>query len=237
MSEDLVKAVQRYYALRGAEHDDWYARRGRFTDPNPQANATWHAQLAELSREITRFSASMPLVKDTTVLDLACGTGRWTSYFAKGLYSGATIVALDYARSMLDITLDHLAEEELADKVALIRADAYALPFANNVFDAVFMGLWLSHVPREKVYVFLKEVQRILKPKGQLLLFDSAPQAGQPNEEVQLRKLADGSQHRVLRVFYSPDELKTELETVFGAGNIRTSTTTRGLFVIGRVTL
>jgi demethylmenaquinone methyltransferase/2-methoxy-6-polyprenyl-1,4-benzoquinol methylase len=49
-------------------------------------------------------------------------------------------------------------------------ADAAALPFADDYFDAVFVGYGLRNFPR--LTATLEEVQRVLKPGGVLISLD-----------------------------------------------------------------
>ena len=103
-------------------------------------------------------------------LDLCCGTGKWTPFFARSLTDNGRVVAYDYSPAMLDQTRLRLEEEDatLLEKTLFVRGDAYYLPFASQTFDLVFFGFWLSHVPHERVEPFFEEIKRVLKPGGTL---------------------------------------------------------------------
>lgn len=228
---ELDWSMHRYYEQRAEEYDDWYDRRGRYHDP--ATNAAWHAQVAELAREITHFSETLMHGPQVRVLDLACGTGKWTPFLARPLHEQARLIAYDYSPTMLAQTRARLQDEgaEVLAKVDFVRGDAYILPFQDGAFDCVFFGFWLSHVPRERVLPFFSEIKRVLKPGGQVLVYDSAQLPGKPTDQVQNRPLNDGSTHQVLKIYYTPDELQTQLARVFSSA---VAHQTRQFFVIGR---
>jgi demethylmenaquinone methyltransferase/2-methoxy-6-polyprenyl-1,4-benzoquinol methylase len=116
-----------------------------------------------------------------------------------------------------------------------VQGDAYALPFADASFDCAFSGFFLSHVPPERVSVWLAEVRRVLRPGGSLLIFDSLLPEGREDVQVQRRPLKDGSQHRVLKVYYTPATLTRALAAIAPRGAIACATTGR-YFVHARVT-
>jgi demethylmenaquinone methyltransferase/2-methoxy-6-polyprenyl-1,4-benzoquinol methylase len=228
-------SMHRYYEQRAPEYDDWYERRGRYNDP--ATNVAWHADVAELAREISRFSYALPQPQGlpTRVLDLACGTGKWTQYLARPLHDSGRVIAYDYSPAMLAETRARLEEDEadLLNKVFFVRGDAYCLPFKDETFDCVFFGFWLSHVPRERVAPFFNEVKRVLKPGGQVLIFDSLLMPGKPADNIQRRPLNDGSLHDVLKIYYTPETLQQSLSGIFN--NVATGQT-RQYFVIARTT-
>lgn len=219
----LDAAMREYYARRAPEYDDWYDRLGRYDDP--ATNAQWHAEVTALGRIAEPFGSGR-------LLDIACGTGRWTRMFAANPRVNA-VTALDRSPEMLAVTQARLRNAGL--RAALVEGDAYALPFPDAAFDACFFGFLLSHVPPNAVPAFLSEVRRVLRPEGELLLFDSLLPPDRPALEVQQRPLKDGSLHAVLKVYYTPATLTDALAPVFGARGTSAHATGR-YFVVGRHT-
>lgn len=221
--DDLDQEMRRYYSQRAPEYDDWYDRRGRYDDP--ATNAAWHAEVAELARIADGFGQGR-------LLDIACGTGRWTVRFAASPRV-TSVTACDQAPEMLEQTRARLAA---AGRTAtLAQGDAYALPFADGAFDSCFFGFFLSHIPAERLPGFMGEVRRVLLPGGALLVFDSALPDDRDTVQVQERPLKDGSRHRVLKVYYTPDTLRAALALAASPATIATETTGR-YFVVGRGT-
>ncbi len=233
-NNEIDRALHRYYEQRAPEYDEWYDRRGRYH--NPATNAAWYSDVGDLNRNLTRLAATVSHQPQARVLDLACGTGKWTPLFARALPETGRVIAFDYSAAMLAQTQARLADEEqntvLAARTRLVCGDAYALPFKNGAFDIVFFGFWLSHVPRERVGEFLGEVRRVLKPGGQVFVVDSAQEANVPNEEISNRPLNDGSVYPILKIRYSLPELQALLERYFGQGQA-SAKQTRRYFVIG----
>jgi hypothetical protein len=84
----------------------------------------------------------------------------------------------------------------------------------------VFFSFWLSHVPRRLFEDFWELVSSCLRPGGRVFLIDNRrdltrttqdPYVIDEADDVQRRRLGDGSEHRVVKVFYEPDELAEQL--------------------------
>ena len=93
---------------------------------------------------------------DKTVLDLACGNGRWLRRFAPGVYIG-----LDLNAKMLDE-----ARREFPNHT-FIQADMTRLPFADSSFDGI-VSLFgaMGHLPRQGHHEMFDEAYRVLKSSG-----------------------------------------------------------------------
>lgn len=120
-------------------------------------------------------------VRGKKLLELGCGLGEASVYFAK---KGADVTATDLSTGMLRVA------EKVAHKhgVSLTTAQAYShqTPFPDNSFDIVYTGNTLHHVDIDDT---LKEAQRILKPGGVFVSWD--PIAHNPIINV-YRKMAMG---------------------------------------------
>lgn len=102
---------------------------------------------------------------DKYLLDLGCGAGENSVYFAK---KGARCVATDYAPGMVDVAVK-LAEKngvQIEGKVM----DAMALEFPDNTFDFVYASNLLHHLPNPKLAI--REMHRVLKPGGKACFWE-----------------------------------------------------------------
>ena len=74
-------------------------------------------------------------VEDKTVLEIACGTGRFTAMLAE---RGADIVGIDISKAMLQQGRERARAVGVDDHIEYIRGDAGRLPFPDDHFDTVF---------------------------------------------------------------------------------------------------
>jgi ubiquinone/menaquinone biosynthesis C-methylase UbiE len=95
-------------------------------------------------------------VEDKKILEIACGTGRFTAMLAE---RGADIVGLDISEPMLQQGRDRAQSAGVADSLEYLRGDAGRLPFPDDHFDAVLAMRFfhLADTPAE----FLTEICRV----------------------------------------------------------------------------
>ena len=187
-----MRAEERtYYERRAPEYDDWYLGRGRYAD---RERPGWEDE----TRAIEALVAGLPPGR---VLDAACGTGFLTQHLR------GDVVAIDQSEEMLAIAQAH------CPSATCIRADALALPFADECFDLVFTGHFYGHLREGDRERFLAEARRVAP---RLLVLDSALRPGVDEEEVQERVLEDGSRFEVYKRYFSPGSLASEL----GGGDV-----------------
>ena len=93
------------------------------------------------------------------ILDLAAGTGASSAAF---LAPGVKVVAGDFSEGMLAVG------RKRHPKIDFVFADATALPFAANEFDAVTISFGLRNVV--DVNKALAEMYRVTKPGGKIVV-------------------------------------------------------------------
>jgi ubiquinone/menaquinone biosynthesis C-methylase UbiE len=194
-TEEVAVDMEEYYRRRAKGYDEEiYQTRA---DPARQEELQ---SIADVSKEA---------LKARRVLDVACGTGHWTEIVSE---TAQSIVGTDIAKEMLEIA----GKKQFKCPVSFCRADAFNLPFKNYSFNGGMADFWFSHIPREKIESFLEDFHRLLKSGSLVLMADNVYIAGIGGEFVKKegdantykrRKLGDGSQHLVLKNYFSRDEL------------------------------
>lgn len=99
-----------------------------------------------------------------TLLEIGVGRGEFLYHCAK---AGAQVSGIDYSNASLDISKGTLREYPDAD---LRWADCKDLPFEPNSFDRVYSGDVLEHQDIDDGAVMLREMYRVLRPGGSMLV-------------------------------------------------------------------
>lgn len=105
---------------------------------------------------------SEQLNKESIVLDLGCGSGRWTKYVANKV---KLIEAIDPSLAVLSAVKLNKDEKN----VRVTQSGVSNIPFADNTFDFVICLGVLHHIPDTPQA--LKDTVKKLKPGGTILLY------------------------------------------------------------------
>lgn len=124
---------------------------------------------AGLHRVWKRFAVELSGVKaGDAVLDIAGGSGDLSKLFAKKVGANGQVVLTDINASMLGVGRDRVLDAGFA--LPAVQCDAEKLPFADGQFDCVIVAFGLRNMTHKDVA--LKEMQRVLKVGGRLLVLE-----------------------------------------------------------------
>ena len=164
------------------------------------------------------------------VLDIAGGTGDLAMAFAKEVGKTGRVVHTDINQAMLRTGRDRLLDHGVV--LPTLVCDAEKLPFPDNHFDVVSVAFGLRNMTHKDVA--LKEMCRVLKPNGKLLVlefskvakplekaydwysFNILPKLGQwvAGDDASYRYLAES-----IRMHPSQEDLKALMKTC-GFGHV-----------------
>jgi SAM-dependent methyltransferase len=116
-------------------------------------------------RRLTRILES--LEPGDTILEVGCGTGRYTIPIAE--LSRAHVIGVDQEPRMLEVA----RETDRDKRVDWRSGTAYRLPIADQSVDLVFMAM-LVHLLKQRTRAF-REAARVLRPAGQLSIWTFTP--------------------------------------------------------------
>jgi SAM-dependent methyltransferase len=186
-----------YYAKRAAAYEEVYQR------------AECQEDLEEMQERLSDVLAGH------RVLELACGTGYWTQFYAD---SAQSVLATDINSEMLTIAqAKQLPEEQVQWQIA----DAFDLQ-VNGEFSACFAGFWWSHVLRQDQEGFLQKLRQRLGKDALLVLMDNTyvedistviARTDLEGNTFQIRTLPDGGRYEILKNFPTDSALRKKLAT------------------------
>ena len=205
--EDLLAEQIAYYRSRAPEYDEWFLRRGRY-DRGPGANAHWFEEVEQVRGAL---AAAAPFGR---ALELACGTGLWTERL---LPQAEELTAVDTSPEMI-------AENRarVGAGVRYLKANVFTWR-PDRLYDFVFFGFWLSHVPPARFEAFWSMVEAALAPGGRVFFVDSLHHRdsaardhtlGAETDVRTLRRLNDGREFEIVKLFYRPEDLGARLSAL-----------------------
>ncbi|MBH8577659.1 class I SAM-dependent methyltransferase [Nostocaceae cyanobacterium CENA369] len=206
MIDKILQQQIEYYRARANEYDEWFYRVGRY-DRGEENNQRWFNEIAIVKDALHKIGA----VDD--ILELASGTGIWTQEL---LGIGKKITAIDASEEVIAINRSKLD----SPSVAYYIFDLFTWQ-PDAEYDLVFFAFWLSHVPPNLLNAFLTKVNQSVRVGGQIFMIDSRfePTSTANNHILENdgniyknRKLNDGQEFRIVKIFYQPDELQEKLK-------------------------
>jgi ubiquinone/menaquinone biosynthesis C-methylase UbiE len=106
------------------------------------------------------------------VLEVGPGTGYYSLPVASWVAPDGRLDVLDVQQEMLDHTMRR-AREQGTSNIVPQRGDAQELPYPDDAFDATYLNFVLGEVPDQERA--LRELRRVLKPGGHLVVGEALP--------------------------------------------------------------
>ncbi len=131
------------------------------------ANVWYLGQRARIWDRLVAASGAQPGEK---VLDVGCGTGYFSRRIAPLVGPAGAVVGIDPSQPMLDYAAAHAPAH-----CTFHAAGAEELPYADASFDLAVSSLAFHHIPTEHRADAVREIFRVLRPGGRLLIAEVRP--------------------------------------------------------------
>lgn len=188
-----MNRINKYYSKRAQEYEQIYQR----DDPVRQSEQN------KIAEEIKK------IFYNKNVLEVACGTGFWTVFLSK---TANKIIAIDNSDEVIEIA----QSKSYKCPVFFKKCDAYSLPFSAFSFDGGLANFWFSHIPKDKIKLFLDDFHRVLSNQAIVFIADNVfdediggklvREKGNDNT-YKIRFLENGDKYKILKNYYSEKEL------------------------------
>ena len=169
MSESKSSATTHFGYEQVAEAEKAARVRGVFDSVAPRYDVMNDLMSGGMHRVWKAFTIAVSGVRaGHKVLDVAAGTGDLSRAFARKVGPSGMVVMTDINGAMLHAGRDRLINDGVLVPTAL--CDAEHLPFADATFDLVSVACGLRNMTHKDAA--LREMQRVLKPGGKLLVLE-----------------------------------------------------------------
>ncbi len=126
-------------------------------------------KMAEFNAEANGWTLELLEIKPRDrVLEIGFGPGETLALAAKEATKG-TVAGIDFSETMLAVAQKRNQEAIESGHMELVKAEASSIPFPETSFDRVYAAnvlyFWSNPVME------LREIYRILKPKGRAVLY------------------------------------------------------------------
>ena len=156
-----------YTLVRSVKGEEWY-QADEVAEEYEEKRFSRGGRLIDRREKQAVLDAIGPL-EDEKILEIACGTGRFTVMLAE---RGADIVGLDISAAMLQQGRQKARSAGVADHLEFMRGDAARLPFPDDYFDTVF-AMRFFHLA-DTPATFLSEMRRVARERVVFDTFNAA---------------------------------------------------------------
>jgi ubiquinone/menaquinone biosynthesis C-methylase UbiE len=162
-----IRTLALFAALAGLAAALWWRK-------NPSACPYSQRFWVELPHPIVtreRLREVLRPAQGERILEVGPGTGYYTLDLAGWLGPGGAVEIFDLQQEMLDHTMRRARGRGL-DNVVPTQGDATALPYEDDSFEGAVLVTVLGEIPDREAA--MRELQRVLKPGGRLVVGEIA---------------------------------------------------------------
>jgi ubiquinone/menaquinone biosynthesis C-methylase UbiE len=122
-----------------------------------------------------RIVQEAALKPDESVLDCGCGTGTLALAARRKVGPKGRVCGIDISKDQLEQARAKARNDNL--RIEFLEGSVDEIPFPNNSFDAVLSALMIHHLPTEIKKGMFREIRRVLRKGGRIVIADFGPPA------------------------------------------------------------
>ena len=119
------------------------------------------SDIVSLNLQTAYYTFLRKYIRNKVVLDVGCWSGVFANYATK---YAKKVVGVDPSKEAIKLARTQ------TPKVSFKVGSVERLPFKNSMFDTVVFFMVLEHIPKGTELLALREINRVLRPYGYLIL-------------------------------------------------------------------
>ena len=156
---------------------------------------------AELRVRLARDAISSQVPR--SILDFGCGIGNTVRLLARA-FPKTVVTGVDPSQEIIEVARERSSTD--ARRCRFVVQEETHLPFPDESFDVGFTSNVLHHIPRRDHLSWIRELRRVIRPDGMILLFEHNPFNPLTRRSVRLCEFDKGVE--LLRPSYIRDLLR-----------------------------
>jgi len=180
---------------------DKYQKRGAYHWQQIANNIfTFNAYVSARYQQVLKV---IPKDKSLKILDIGCGDGvlSWKLFNQ----TKSKITGVDTDEHSLKFARKEIQKRNA--RANFIKANAHKLPFKNNSFDVIIATEIIEHL--EKPQIMLREIKRVLKPKGQVIITTPIKLSETPQDKMHVKEYTSLELKNLLNKYFDKVTIKT----------------------------
>lgn len=143
---------------------------------------------SDIGKERLEIANKIGFKEEDLVLEIGCGRGYSTAAAANFCKKIFALDSMIYRKKWWNMFYDNMEKLGLKNRVIGIKAEGTDIPFKDNYFDIVFTIHAIRNFKNgEEIINTLKEMKRVVKSNGRIIVVENLPVAKNIQQENYLR--------------------------------------------------
>jgi ubiquinone/menaquinone biosynthesis C-methylase UbiE len=119
--------------------------------------------------DVSALLAGIGVAEPGSILDFGAGVGTSVPFFRR-YFKNCKLTCADVSYKSLEV-----GRARFASEAEFIHFDGTILPFPDGTFDVAFVACVLHHISHAEHLSIMRELLRVLRPGGSLVIFEHNP--------------------------------------------------------------